>query len=93
VRDTRAGVDVLTHADTHVGAFIDRRKEAATEEMSRQAGHDFQREMAEHMLITSVASVPFLQTARTYVKASEHLHGDTIRFETTWREKPRNPAG
>jgi hypothetical protein len=40
-----------------------------------------------------VASVPFLQTARTYVKASQHLHGDTIRFETTWREKPRNPAG
>lgn len=74
-------------------AFIDRMKEAATEEMSRQSGHDFQREMAEHMLITSVASVPFLQAARTYVKAYEPLHGDTIRFETTWLEKPRNLAG
>jgi hypothetical protein len=69
-------------------ALIDRMKEAATEEIFRQEGHDFQRYVAENMMLTSVASVPFLQAARMHVKGYEHLHGYKIRFETTWLEKP-----
>jgi ABC-type transport system substrate-binding protein len=88
VMDTRAGINVVNHADKHMDALIDRLKEASTEETFRQAGHDFQRYVAENMMITSVASVPFLQAARTYVKGYEHLHGYKIRFETTWLEKP-----
>ena len=85
--DTRAGLNVFNHADTHVDALIDRMKEAATEETYRQAGHDFQRYVAENMIVTSAASVPFLQAARTYVKGYEHLHGFKIQFETTWLDK------
>ena len=70
-----------------VDALIDRMQEAPTEEAYRQAGYDFQRYVADHMLITSIASVPFLQAARTSVKGYEHLHGFKIRFETTWLEK------
>jgi ABC-type transport system substrate-binding protein len=88
VMDTRAGINVVNHADKHVDALIDRMKEAATQETFSQAGHDFQRYVAENMMLTSVASVPFLQAARTYVKGYEHLHGYKIRFETTWLEKP-----
>jgi peptide/nickel transport system substrate-binding protein len=87
VMDTRAGLNVFNHADTHVDALIDRMKWAATEETYRQAGHDLQRYVAENMIVTSAASVPFLQAARTYVKGYEHLHGYKIRFETTWLEK------
>jgi hypothetical protein len=43
--------------------------------------------VAENMMLTSVASVPFLQVARTYVKGYEHLHGYKIRFENAWLEK------
>jgi hypothetical protein len=39
------------------------------------------------MMLTSVASVPFLQAARAHVKGYEHLHGYKIRFETTWLDK------
>jgi peptide/nickel transport system substrate-binding protein len=88
VMDTRAGINVVNHADKYMDALIDRLKEAASEETFRQAGHDFQRYVAENMMITSVASVPFLQAARTSVKGYEHLHGYKIRFETTWMEKP-----
>jgi ABC-type transport system substrate-binding protein len=88
VMDTRAGINVVNHADKHMDALIDRMKEAATQEMFSQAGEDFQRYVAENMMITSVASVPFLQAARTSVKGYEHLHGYKIRFETTWLEKP-----
>jgi hypothetical protein len=72
------------HQDKHVDASIDRVKEAATQEAFRQAGHDFQRYIAENMMVTSVTSVPFPQAARTSVKGYEHLHGFKIRFETTW---------
>jgi peptide/nickel transport system substrate-binding protein len=88
VMDTRAGINVINHTDKHIDTLIDRLKEAATEETFRQAGYDFQRYVAENMMATSVASVPFLQAARTYVKGYEHLHGYKIRFETTWLEKP-----
>ncbi len=86
--DTRAGNNVINHADTQVDALIDRMQEARTEEAFLQAGYDFQRYVADHMLATSVASVPFLQAARTSVKGYEQLHGYKIRFETTWLEKP-----
>jgi hypothetical protein len=62
-------------------------KEAATEEAYRQAGHDFQRYIADNMMVASVASVPFLQATRTSVKGYEHLHGFKIRFETTWLDR------
>ena len=42
VMDTRAGINVVNHTDKHVDALIDRMKEAATQEMFRQAGYDFQ---------------------------------------------------
>ena len=32
------------------------------------------------MLLASVASVPFVQVARTYVKGYEPLHGNKIRL-------------
>jgi hypothetical protein len=57
------GAPVVNHADTPMDALIDRMKEAATEELFRQAGHDFQRYVAENMRLTSAASVPFLQAA------------------------------
>jgi peptide/nickel transport system substrate-binding protein len=88
VMDSRAGVNVTNHADPHMDVLIDHMREAATEETFRQAAYDFQRYVAEHMMITSIASVPFLQAARTAVKGYEHLHGYKIRFETTWLEKP-----
>lgn len=88
VMDSREGTNVFNHADTHVDALIDRMREAPTEEAFRQAGHDFQQYVAENMIVTSAASVPFLQAARTYVKGYELLHGYKIRFETTWLEKP-----
>ena len=86
--DTRAGVNVTNHTDPHLDALIDHMKEAATAEAFRQAGQDFQRYVAAHMMIASLASVPFLQAARTTVKGYEPLHGYKIRFETTWLETP-----
>ena len=88
VLDTRAGVNVTNHTDPHLDALIDHMKEAATAEAFRQAGQDFQRYVAAHMMIASLASVPFLQAARTTVKGYEPLHGYKIRFETTWLETP-----
>jgi len=85
--DTRAGNNTMNHNDTQVDALIDRMREAATEEAFLQAGEDLQRYMAEHMLIASIASVPFLQATRPHVKGYEHLHGFKIRFETTWLER------
>jgi len=85
--DTRAGNNTLDHQDMHVDALIDRMKEAATEEAFRQAGHDLQHYIAEHMMIASIASVPFLQAARPHVKGYEHLHGFKSQFETTWLDK------
>jgi hypothetical protein len=85
--DIQAGPPVVNHADTPTDALIDRMK-AATEELSRQAGDDFQWYAAGTMRLTSVASVPFLQAARTSVKGYEHLHGYKVRFKTTWLEKP-----
>jgi peptide/nickel transport system substrate-binding protein len=87
--DTRAGNNTINHQDKQVDVLIDRMKEASTEEAFRAAGHDFQRYVAENMLVTSVTSVPFLQAARANVKGYEHLHGFKIRFETTWLDKPQ----
>ncbi len=85
--DTRVGNNTMNHNDKQVDALIDRMREAATEEAFRQAGHDIQRYIAEHMMIADIASVPFLQAARPYVKGYEHLHGFKIQFETTWLDK------
>jgi peptide/nickel transport system substrate-binding protein len=85
--DTRVGNNTLNHQDTHVDALIDRMKGAATEEAFRQAGHDIQRYLADHMMIASIASVPFLQAARPHVGGYEHLHGFKIQFDTTWLDK------
>jgi peptide/nickel transport system substrate-binding protein len=85
--DTRAGNNTINHDDKQVDALIDRMKEAGTEEAFLQAGYDFQRYIAENMMATGVASVPFLQAARTDVKGYVHLHGYKIRFETTWLDK------
>jgi hypothetical protein len=85
--DTRAGNNTLNHQDKNIDALIDGMREAATEEAFRQAGHDFQRYFTENMMGPSIASVPFLQAARPYVKGYEHLHGFKIQFETTWLDK------
>lgn len=37
--------------------------------------------------MSGIASLPFLQAARTDVKGYVHLHGYKIPFETTWPEK------
>jgi ABC-type transport system substrate-binding protein len=88
VMDTREGTNVFNHNDKHVDTLIDHMREAPTEEMFRQAGYAFQQYVAENMIASSAASVPFLQAARNHVKGYEHLHGHKIRFETTWLEKP-----
>ncbi len=85
--DTRAGNNTSNHQDTQVDTLIDRLKEAATEEVYLQAGHDLQRYVTEQMLYQSVTTLPFLQAARTYVRGYENLHGYKIRFETTWMDK------
>jgi hypothetical protein len=43
-------------------------------------GYTVQCYVAEHMLLTSVASVPFVQAARTYVRGYEPLYGNKIRL-------------
>jgi ABC-type transport system substrate-binding protein len=85
--DSRAGSNIINHADKQLDALIDRMKESATEEAFLQAGYDFQRYIAENMMTTGVASFPFLQAARNDVKGYVHLHGYKIRFETTWLDK------
>ncbi len=57
-------------------------------QMSPASYKQWGKEVVEKMMLTSVASVPLLHAARTYVKGYEHLHGYKIRFETTWLEKP-----
>jgi hypothetical protein len=63
-------------------------REASTQELYRQAGFAFQQYVAENMIASSAASVPFLQAIRTNVKGYEHLHGYKILFETTWVDRP-----
>jgi ABC-type transport system substrate-binding protein len=86
--DIRAGNKTINRDDKHVDVLIDRMKEAGTEEAFLQAGYDFQQYLAEHMMPTSVTSLPFLRAARTSVQGYEHLHGFEIGLETTWLEKP-----
>jgi ABC-type transport system substrate-binding protein len=88
VLDTRAGNNTLNHDDKQVDALIDRMKEAPTEAALLQAGYDFQRYVTESMMTCGLASLPFLQAARTDVKGYVHLHGYRVRFETTWLDKP-----
>jgi hypothetical protein len=44
---------------------------AATEQEYLQRGCDFQRYMVENMMTTSLATLPFLQAARSSVKGYE----------------------
>jgi ABC-type transport system substrate-binding protein len=88
VLDTRAGNNTLNHDDKQVDALIDRMKEAPTQEALLQAGHDFQRYVTGIMLTCGIASLPFLQAARTEVQGYEYLHGYKVRFDTTWLAKP-----
>jgi ABC-type transport system substrate-binding protein len=88
VLDTRAGNNTLNHDDKHVDALIDRMKAAPTEAALLQAGYDFQRYVMENMMTCGIASLPFLQAARTEVKGYVHLHGYKVRFDTTWLDKP-----
>jgi peptide/nickel transport system substrate-binding protein len=88
VLDTRAGNNTLNHDDKQVDALIDRMKEAPTEAALLQAGYDFQRYVTESMMTCGIASLPFLQAARTDVKGYVHLHGYKVQFETTWLDKP-----
>jgi ABC-type transport system substrate-binding protein len=88
VLDTRAGNNTLNHDDQQVDALVDRMKEAPTEAALLQAGYDFQRYVTESMLTCGIASLPFLQAARTDVKGYVHLHGYKVRFETTWLDRP-----
>jgi ABC-type transport system substrate-binding protein len=88
VLDTRAGNNTLNHDDQQVDALVDRMQEGPTEAALLQAGYDFQRYVTERMLTCGIASLPFLQAARTDVKGYVHLHGYKVRFETTWLDKP-----
>jgi hypothetical protein len=69
-----------------VNALIGRLREAATEEVYVQAGHELQRYVTEHMLYPSVTTLPLIQAARASVQG--YAYGDPMRFETTWIEKP-----
>jgi hypothetical protein len=53
-----------------------------------QAGYDFQRYVTESMMTCGIGPLPFWQAARTHVKGYVHLHGNKVRFETAWLEKP-----
>jgi hypothetical protein len=48
-------------------------------------GHAVQRYVAEHLLLTSVAFVPFVQAARTYVKGYEPLYRNKLRLSALTR--------
>jgi ABC-type transport system substrate-binding protein len=88
VLDTRAGNNTLNHNDVQVDLLIDRMKQAPTEGALLQAGHDFQRYVTETMMTCGIASLPFLQAARSNVQGYVHLHGYKVRFETTWLDQP-----
>jgi hypothetical protein len=81
--DARAGSHVTNHDATHVDARIERLREAAAAAFGR-AGYDVQRAVVAHRSSTRVSSYGFLQAARREVPGDEHVHGDTLRFETTW---------
>jgi peptide/nickel transport system substrate-binding protein len=84
--ETRTGHHTPNHQDRQVDALIDHLKQAATVEAYEQAGHDLQRYVTEHMLYQSVTTLPVIQAARAAVQG--YAHGDPIRFETTWLDKP-----
>jgi peptide/nickel transport system substrate-binding protein len=88
VLDTRAGNNTLNHDDRQVDALIDRMKEAPTEAALLQAGYDFQRYVTGSMLTCGLASLPFLQAARSDVQGYVHLHGYKVGFATTWLDRP-----
>jgi hypothetical protein len=69
-----------------VNVLIDRLKQTATEGDYRQAGHNLQRYVTEHMLYQSVTTIPLIQAARAAVKG--YAYEDRSRFETTWLDKP-----
>ena len=46
-----------------------------------QAGHEFQHYVTGIMLTCGIASLPFLQAARTDVKGYVYLRGYKVRFE------------
>jgi hypothetical protein len=71
-----------------VDALIDRMKEAPTQEALLQAGDDFQRYVTGSMMTCGIASLPFLQAARTDVQGYVHMHGYKVWFETTWLATP-----
>jgi ABC-type transport system substrate-binding protein len=84
--DLRAGPDAPNQQDGQVQALIDRLREAATGEAYRQAGHDLQRYVTEHMLYPGVTTLPVIQAARASVRG--YAPGDPIRLETTWLDRP-----
>ena len=76
--DTRAGSDVTNYDDKQVDASIDRMRAAATDEAFRQAGDDFQRDVVENTITTSVSSFGLLQAASGYMKGYENLHSNKL---------------
>jgi len=88
VLDTRAGNNTLNHQDKEVDALIDRMKAAPTDDALVQAGQEFQRYVTGIMLTCGIASLPFLQAARTDVKGYTYLHGYKVRFEPVWLDRP-----
>ena len=73
VLDTRAGNNTLNHQDKEVDALIDRMRAAPTDEALLQAGQEFQHYVTGIMLTCGIASLPFLQAARTDVKGYVYL--------------------
>jgi ABC-type oligopeptide transport system substrate-binding subunit len=88
ISDTLTGNNTLNNDDKRVDALIDGMKEAPTEAALLQAGYDFQRYVMDQMLTCGIASLPFLQAARSDVKGYVHLRGYKIPFETTWLDRP-----
>jgi hypothetical protein len=87
ISDTRTGNNTLNNDDKRVDALIDGMKEAPTEAALLQAGYDFQRYVMDQMLTCGIASLPFLQAARSDVKGYVHC------VATRSRSRPRGWTG
>lgn len=88
VLDTHAGSNTLSHDDQQVDASIDRVKEAPTDAALLRAGYDFQRYVTGGMLTCALASLPFLQAARSEAQGYVHSHGYKVQFATIWLQRP-----
>jgi hypothetical protein len=69
-----------------VSVLIDRFKQTTTEGHYRQAGHNPQRYVTEHVPYQSVTTIPLIQAAHAAVKG--YAYADRSCTETTWLGEP-----